>query len=440
MRNTLTSIVLWGLLGWLLGMWLSPQAGWIMFSLGLCIMLLARGVQLARIRAWSRDVDAPPPAALGPWDDVLAPVYRKLRGYRQELAARAQQLDDLLLAGQALPDGVITLDADMAVALCNQTACAHLNLNLDTDRGHSIFNILRAPEFLRYAREKRWGEPLTLHLHGAGQEKTLRLQLIAYGKDQGLLLTRDVTQLEKLETVRRDFVANVSHELRTPLTVLAGFLETLDALSPETLSGEERSRYHGLMQQQARRMQALVDDLLTLSALESSPARQGEPVRIVACIHAALQQARILSGGQHVLNEQLDEDLGIVGAPDELTSAISNLLTNAVRYTPAGGTIIVRWQSLPQGGACYRVEDTGIGIASTDIPRLTERFYRVDRSRSRATGGTGLGLAITKHIAMRHDAQLHIQSWLGEGSVFSLEFPAARVCRWQDFPSSVADR
>jgi len=429
MRNTLTSIVLLGLLGWLLGAWLSPSMGWIVFSLGLCAMLLARGVQLARIRVWSRDVDAPPPAALGPWDDVLAPVYRRLRGLRQELAAREQQLDDLLLAGQALPDGVITLDADMAVVLCNQTACAHLNLNLDTDRGHSIFNILRAPEFLRYAREKRWSEPLTLHLHGAGQEKTLRLQLIAYGKDQSLLLTRDVTQLEKLETVRRDFVANVSHELRTPLTVLAGFLETLDTLPPETIGEEERSRYHGLMRQQARRMQALVDDLLTLSALESTPTRQGEPVRMDACIHAALQQARILSDGQHRFVEQIDSDLGIVGMPGELTSAISNLLTNAVRYTPAGGTITVRWQPLEHGGACYSVEDTGIGIAAADIARLAERFYRVDRSRSRATGGTGLGLAITKHVALRHDAKLHIQSRYGAGSTFSVEFSAARVCK-----------
>jgi len=427
MRNTLTSIVLWGLLGGLLGAWLSQQAGWIVFSLGLCIMLLARGVQLARIRAWSRDVDAPPPPALGPWDDVLAPVYRRLRGYRQEVAARNRHLQSVLLAAEALPDGVVTLDADMAVTWCNQTASEHIGLHLETDRGHSLFNILRAPEFLRYAQQTQWPEVLTLHLHSADQDKTLRVQLIAYGAAQFLLVTRDITQVEKLETMRKDFVANVSHELGTPLTVLSGFLETLRDMPAHALGQAARQRYQDLMMAEAKRMQALVADLLTLSTLESSPVAQGETVDMAALIRAALVQARALSDGAHAFVEHIATDLCVAGAQTELTSGLANLLTNAVRYTPQGGTITVRWQRTPDGGASYAVEDTGIGIAPADIARLAERFYRVDRSRSRATGGTGLGLAITKHVALRHDARLHIESRVGAGSTFSLEFPAARI-------------
>jgi len=427
MLKPLTSVALWALLGWLLGAWRSPPVGWTVFSLGLVAMLLIRGAQLARISAWSRDVDAPPPPSLGPWDNVLAPVYRRLRGYRQEVVALNHRLESLLLAAEALPDGVVTLDADMAVTWCNQTASEHLGLHLDTDRGHSLFNILRAPEFLRYAHQAQWSEALTLHLHGTGQEKTLRLQLIPYGVGQSLMVTRDITQVEKLETMRQDFVANVSHELGTPLTVLSGFLETLHDLPADALDAQERQRYQDLMMTEAKRMQALVADLLTLSTLESSSTAQGETVSLATYIRAALGQARALSDGAHTFVEHIAEDLCVIGAHTELTSALSNLLTNAVRYTPRGGTITVRWQRTPDGGACYAVEDTGIGIAAADIPRLAERFYRVDRSRSRTTGGTGLGLAITKHVALRHDAKLRIDSRIGVGSRFSLEFPAARV-------------
>jgi len=427
MFKTLTSVALWAALGWLLGAWLSPSSGWMVFSLGLIAMLLARGAQLARISIWSRDVDAPPPPSLGPWDNVLAPVYRRLRGYRDEVATLNHQLERLLLAAEALPDGVVTLDADMAVTWCNQTASEHIGLHLETDRGHSLFNILRAPEFLRYASQAHRPGPLTLHTHVAGQEKTLCIHLIPYGVAQFLMVTRDITQMEKLETVRRDFVANVSHELGTPLTVLSGFLETLRDMPTDALNPEQRNRYQDLMMAEAQRMQALVADLLALSTLESSPLVQGETVHVAAIIHAALAQAKALSDGAHAFVERIAQDLCVIGVQTELASAISNLLTNAVRYTPEGGTITVRWQRISDGSAWYAVEDTGIGIAAADIPRLAERFYRVDRSRSRATGGTGLGLAITKHAALRHDAKLHIQSRYGVGSTFSLEFPAARV-------------
>jgi len=390
-------------------------------------MILVSGLQLSRISKWVRNIEAPPPPSVGPWDEVLAPIYRKLRQDKVEIELLTRQVDVIMLAAEALPDGAITLDESMLLTWCNQTACEHIGLNLETDRNHSIFNILRAPEFNRYARQNSWPGPVLLHLQKDGQEKSLLVQLAPYGVGKFLIVTRDVTQVEKLETTRKDFVANVSHELRTPLTVLSGFLETMRDMPAESLSAEQKERYQNMMLEQAQRMQAIVADLLTLSTLESSPTAGGEPVRISTVIHEALLQAQILSKGQHVFVENIADDLCITGMETELASAVSNLLTNAIRYTPKDGTITVSWYRTESGHACYSVQDTGIGIASQDIPRLTERFYRVDRGRSRATGGTGLGLAITKHVAMRHNAELTIQSRLGAGSIFSLAFPPNRV-------------
>lgn len=255
----------------------------------------------------------------------------------------------------------------------------------------------------------------------------MMIQLATYASNRRLLISRDVTQIEKLETTRRDFVANVSHELRTPLTVLAGFLETLHDMPAEALGEEQRGQYLAMMLEQAQRMQAIVEDLLTLSTLESSPGSDPVAVSISALLQTARQQVEALSGGRHVFDWHIDPDLDVLGNGTELASALSNLLTNAVRYTPEGGHITVRWEAAPDGGARYSVRDTGIGIPARHLPRLTERFYRVDRGRSRAVGGTGLGLAITKHIALRHDAELLIESEPGKGSTFSLLFPPDRV-------------
>lgn len=427
MIKTVISIGLWAALGWLCASWFGLNVGWGLFALGLIAMILISGVQLSRIARWVKKIEDPPPSSVGPWDEILAPIYRKLRKDSQEIAQLNQQVNLIMLAAEALPDGAITLDEAMHLQWCNQTACEHIGLNMQTDRGHSIFNILRAPEFTRYAKQATWPGSVLLHLNIEGKEKTLQLQLTRYGVGQFLIVTRDVTQVEKLETTRKDFVANVSHELRTPLTVLSGFLETLRDMPEGSLSQEQKQRYHALMFEQAQRMEAIVADLLTLSTLESTPNAEGEPVRISALIHTALQQGRILSNDQHVFVENIAEDLCIVGIESELASAVSNLLTNAIRYTPKDGTITVSWYSTENGDACYSVQDTGIGIASQDIPRLTERFYRVDRGRSRATGGTGLGLAITKHVAMRHNAELTIHSRIAAGSLFSLVFPPARV-------------
>ena len=427
MSKTLTSIAAWALLAWLCGRWFGTVAGWMVFALGLVIMTVVSGVQMAQISRWVRNLDAPPPPSVGPWNDLLAPIYRRLKKDREQIADLNRHVDAIMMAAEALPDGAITLDAGMNITWCNQTACEHTGLNLQTDQGHSVFNIIRDPMFLRYARQSTWPGAQLLHLSREGQEKAILVQLTRYGLGQFLLVTRDVTQMEKLETTRKDFVANVSHELRTPLTVLLGFLETVRDMPEGSLSREQNEHFHTLMFEQAQRMQAIVTDLLTLSTLESSPTAEGEPVPMARLINNALAQARILSNGQHVFVVNIANDLGIRGIETELASAVSNLLTNAVRYTPKDGTITVSWYKTEQGMACYSVQDTGIGIAAQDIPRLTERFYRVDRGRSRATGGTGLGLAITKHVAMRHNAELAIQSRYGAGSLFSLAFPAGRV-------------
>jgi two-component system phosphate regulon sensor histidine kinase PhoR len=425
--RTLILIVLWAapaaLAQWLIG----NPAGWLFMCIALAAMLLARSVRMQRVAHWARHPDESPPAAVGPWDDILAPLYRHVRAQTRQLGESRDAMQGMLAAAQALPDGAVTLNQDLQIDWCNRMARQHLGLRLPADRGNNLLNLVRAPEFVEYSRQADWPDPILVRMAVGSQERLLMMQLTAYARDQRLLITRDVTQIERLETTRRDFVANVSHELRTPLTVLAGFLETLRDMPEEALSAQQREQYLAMMHEQAQRMQAIVADLLTLSTLESSPSAEPHSVRMSALLQTTRQQIEALSGGRHTLVWDIDEGPDVLGAETELSSAFSNLLTNAVRYTPDGGTITTSWHRQPDGGARYSVRDTGIGIATRHIPRLTERFYRVDRGRSRAVGGTGLGLAITKHVAMRHDAELDIASEVGKGSVFSLTFPSERV-------------
>jgi two-component system, OmpR family, phosphate regulon sensor histidine kinase PhoR len=425
--RTLVLVALWAAIA-LLAQWLiCDPAGWALFSAALVTMLLWRSWRLHLVSHWARHPDTSPPASVGPWDDILAPLYRYTRARARELAETRDTMQGMLAAAQALPDGAVTLNEDFQIDWCNRMARQHLGLRLPADRGHNLLNLLRAPEFVEYAHRASWPDPILVRLGQNGQERLMMMQLTAYASNQRLLITRDVTQIERLETTRRDFVANVSHELRTPLTVLAGFLETLRDMPADALPPEQRAQYLDMMHEQAQRMQAIVEDLLTLSTLESSPGSDPRAVNMGALLQKARQQIEALSGGRHVIEWHIDETLDVLGAETELTSALSNLLTNAVRYTPDGGTITVRWEREADGSGRYSVQDTGIGIPARHIPRLTERFYRVDRGRSRAVGGTGLGLAITKHIAMRHDAELFITSEPGKGSVFALRFPPDRI-------------
>jgi two-component system phosphate regulon sensor histidine kinase PhoR len=323
-------------------------------------------------------------------------------------------------AVQALPDGVVILDAANRIEWCNRTAERQLGLDGRADLGQNIANLVREPEFVE-------------HL-GAAEESPVRisrspgmalsLQLIAFGQSQKLLLARDVTQSERVDAMRRDFVANVSHELRTPLTVLVGFLETLQNLK---LDATRQRDYLGMMQEQAARMQRIIDDLLTLSALDAAPPASTETqVPVPPLIERLKNDAEALSAGRHKIKVLMEAHSDLLGVESELASAFGNLVSNAVRYTPPGGMVTLAWREGPDG-ARFSVEDTGIGIEPEHIPRLTERFYRVDRSRSRETGGTGLGLAIAKHALARHDATLEIESEVGKGSRFTARFPARRL-------------
>ncbi|SAI67768.1 phosphate regulon sensor protein [Bordetella ansorpii] len=427
--RTLSLVAFWAALSALAEWLLGDPAGWVLFSVSVSSVLLWRSWRMQRVSHWAHHPETSPPLGVGAWDDILAPLYRHLRVRARDLADTRDAMQSMLAAAQALPDGVVTLNEDFQIDWCNRMARRHLGLRLPADRGSNLLNLLRSPEFVAYAHSNDWPEPILLRLTQNGQERVMMIQLTSYASDQRLLISRDVTQIEKLETTRRDFVANVSHELRTPLTVLSGFLETLRDMPADALPAAQRDQYVGMMHEQAQRMQAIVEDLLTLSTLESSPSADPVAVDMTEMLQKAREQIEALSGGRHTFEWHLDGNLHLLGSSSELASAVANLLTNAVRYTPDGGRITVRWEQDEEGSARYSVQDTGIGIPARHIPRLTERFYRVDRGRSRAVGGTGLGLAITKHIAMRHDAALHIESEPGKGSLFSLRFPAERVAR-----------
>jgi two-component system phosphate regulon sensor histidine kinase PhoR len=284
-------------------------------------------------------------------------------------------------------------------------------------------HLVRIPEFVDYLREGRFDRAVTVRTGAGASERVLSIRVVVYGREQRLILTRDVTQLERVERMRSEFVANVSHELRTPLTVIAGFLETLDD-EPDAAA---RHRYIGLMSEQSRRMLRLVEDLLTLSALESAPPPPMEEVVDMGGLAARLAaEARALSGRRHRIEAEPAAAIDLIGSEKELASAFGNLVSNAVRYTPDGGVVRLAWRETDEG-AEFAVEDTGMGIAPEHIPRLTERFYRVDRGRSRESGGTGLGLAIVKHALMRHGATLHVDSVPGQGSRFRARFSGARL-------------
>ncbi len=416
------------LLGWWLGGLAGALAGLAVGSLLWFLQDLWRGIKVAR---WLRRDDAGQDLAMrGLWGEVADRARRALRSREQQALDSQRRLQDFLAAIQASPNGVVLLDAQGRIEWCNQTAAAQLGIDAQRDMLQLIGNLVRDPGFAAYhaARDYRRDVVVTGRESTSARPVRISVQLHPYGEGRQLLLTRDITALEQAETMRRDFVANVSHEIRTPLTVLTGFVETMQTLP---LSPEERSRYLALMAQQSQRMQTLVSDLLTLSRLEGSPPpAAGEWTPVAALLAQCEQEARALGhalGKKQELRFDPAPEVELAGAHGELLSALSNLVSNAVRYTGPGGSIDVGWQPLPDGRAVFSVRDTGPGIAPEHVPRLTERFYRIDRSRSRETGGTGLGLAIVKHVAQRHGAELKIESAPGAGSTFAIVFPAARM-------------
>lgn len=389
-----------------------------------------------RVVSWLRSGDlAAVPNTFGLWGAVVERTRRLLRERERAITASEQRLKDFLSAIQASPNGVVLLDENFQIEWCNQTAAFQLGIEPERDIAQRIGNLVRDPIFSAYMTASDASEPIVIEGRGKNPNMPLRIsiQRHAYGEGKQLLITRDVTLVEQAEAMRRDFVANVSHEIRTPLTVLAGFVETLQTLK---LSQQEQANYLALMATQAHRMQSLVDDLLTLSRLEGSPI-PGFTTHIAlshlmeTCqseshnLSHLLFQDKIAQVIIFETNSALKNHI-ILGEPRELQSALSNLVSNAVRYTPQGGRIEVHAFISADGNLNLQVKDTGPGISPEHLPRLTERFYRVDRSRSRESGGTGLGLAIVKHVMQRHGGQLQIASTAGQGSCFSLIFPAAR--------------
>ncbi|MEO1767885.1 phosphate regulon sensor histidine kinase PhoR [Thiobacter aerophilum] len=392
-------------------------------------------VQLNKLAHWLKDPQlATVPQAGGSWGDLFAQLYQIVRRQSKSRHQLSEALARFRRAGEAMPDGVVILDELDEIEWFNPVAARQLGLNLETDAGRPITYLLRQTQFHEYLAAHNYSEPLILK-STRNPELTLSIQLVPFGAKQKLLIARDISRVEQLETVRRDFVANVSHELRTPLTVVGGFLETL--LDHADLSAEQRRHYLETMLDQTRRMQRLVDDLLTLSRLESAAnPLQEAPVDVPGLIKRLLAEAQSLSRGRHQVRAEVTTDAWLMGSESELESAFGNLISNAVRYTPTGGEVVLRWETAAEG-VCFSVRDSGIGIEPQHIPRLTERFYRVDRSRSRETGGTGLGLSIVKHVLTRHQGRLEIQSEVGKGSTFSACFPASRVIARKNLPAAV---
>ena len=371
------------------------------------------------------------PRLPGEWSEIADRIRRLLKNRDQQCGESRAQLDEFLAALQASPNGVVLLDAEGRIEWCNQTAAQHFGFDARRDMQQHIANLVRDPAFSTYMTKASFSLPVEIPGSFSTPNRPVKLSVQAhgYGNNRKLLLSRDITALEQAEAMRRDFVANVSHEIRTPLTVVSGFIETLQTLP---LKKAERDRYLALMAQQSQRMQTLVNDLLTLSRLEGSPlpgvSEWTSTISLfVQCEQEARALSEILAPQGHQLTFEPGPACEIAGIHSEICSAVSNLVTNAVRYTPEKGLIQVAWTVLADGRGEFRVKDSGPGIAPEHLPRLTERFYRVDRSRSRETGGTGLGLAIVKHVAQRHGAELHIESRVGQGSCFCIVFPAARV-------------
>ena len=370
----------------------------------------------------------------GVWLEISSRVQRLLLLQEKQVALHEKRLKDFLLAIQASPNGVVLLDEDSRIEWCNDTAATHLGLNAQKDRMQHIVHLVRDPVFAKYFAQEDHKTEAVIDARSLSvtNARKLSVQLHAYGDGRFLLLSRDITALAQADAMRRDFVANVSHEIRTPLTVLSGFVETLQTIP---LEAADTQHYLQLMSVQSERIQSLVADLLTLSQLEGSQAPIAQEkvllLPLMAQIQAdALALTELLAakgdGPIHQIVMETVPEAALLGSRSELVSAVSNLVNNAIRYTPLGGRIHLHWSLTPQG-AVFAVKDSGPGIAAEHLPRLSERFYRVDRSRSRETGGTGLGLAITKHVMQRHGGELRIESVVGQGATFSLSFPANRV-------------
>ena len=409
---------------------LTPRQQWFyaLFAVGLFAIILGWTVETETMLFWTLIALT----AVSIWQMLVVPKERPMTPEETDLAridTLKARLDRYRLSLSALPEGVILIRRGMTLEWCNPAAERHLGVNLEEHQGIWIQSAIDNQKIRDYLHDGVFDSPILVASHEEGHELLLRVYIA--DETHVIIVTQDVTEHRRIDAMRKDFVANVSHELRTPLTVITGFLDMI--LHGDEMPAETRQRQLELMKDEASRMQSLVNDLLALSRLENSNESKNHQPDIVSMskmVKSLYEEAKTISNGFHRISVVIDTDTAVEGYANELRSACLNLITNALRYTPRDGEIEIRWTyDERRKVAVYSVKDNGIGIAAKDIPRLTERFYRVDKSRSRETGGTGLGLAIVKHVAMNNHAELKIESELGKGSTFSLEFPALVLIR-----------
>ncbi len=410
--------------------WIGAGVAWSFYgpvvglSLGLFAMTVLVVMQLHYLYLLNLWFDSPDseklPDGWGAWNSIFARLYRMHRDEEKSSAKLTEWLSRFRQAMNLLPDGVMIMDDVLFLEWCNPVAEQHLGLSMEKDKGMRVTNLIRNPDFINYVILGRYDQPLSMTL----RDRRLIVQIIPFENRRQIVVTHDATITDRIDTMRRDFIANASHELRTPLTVINGFLE-IDMTQPD-LDPAVRSEHMSLMREQGERMQLLVDDMLALTKLESVDfPLHSERVNMHALLEQIQQEALALSGGKHTIMLSMNGP-DITGSSEELHAAFSNLVSNAVRYTPEKGEIKLSWEDAGSGPK-FIVQDTGIGIAPEHISRLTERFYRVDKGRSRESRGTGLGLAIVRHVMLRHKGALSIESQIGKGSTFSALFPSSVV-------------
>ncbi len=412
-RKLLYVTLFGSILGWIFG---NP---FLFIAVGLFALCCAWLRQMWKIRRWLGSPENEPPESRGIWGVIYDRIYRLQRESREARNQLQSNVDYLQDSFASMREGIVMLDESGAIDWSNASAERLLGLKYPADRGQPLLNLIRIPDFHKYYLEEDFSEPLQIVVP-AEQEKVYMIEVTPFGEGDRLVFIRDVTAIARLERMRRDFVGNVSHELRTPLTVIMGYIDTLQA----TAAGKEARLVKPLsqMQQQAKRMENLLKDLLWLSRIESVGAEKKIDYIDIAGLVQKLTDELLHSQPDRVIKLQLETDHKVLGDYRELDSALSNLLSNALKYSDADSPVTITWKE-KDNEFLLTVKDKGIGIDSVHLPRLTERFYRVDDSRASKTGGTGLGLAIVKHVVAAHDAELRISSRPGKGSKFTIAFP-----------------
>lgn len=403
----------------------SLEAALFFFTSCLTFYLLSHVYWIHRLNKWLKNPNLSTiPSGSGIWEEIFALLYREYRKQKRGKSELTKTLGRFMTAAEAIPDGIIALNQNNEIEWCNKPSEKMLGVNLSKDINQPINYLLRETSFTEYLNNNKNDATLKL-ISWRNTGRSFEILLVPFGANQKLLICRDITQLEKNDSIKRDFIANVSHELKTPLTVIVGFLETLSDMKNEF--NEKTRPYLQMMLEQSDRMRRLVEDLLKLSSIESNAApAMKEEINMSQLFKDLKKDSALLSNKEHKITMSIRKDISLLGYEKEIYSAFFNLIINAVRYTKKGGSINVLW-GMKNQRPYFEVQDSGIGIDEKLIPRLTERFFRIDADRNRKSGGTGLGLSIVKHVCIRHEAQIEITSQMGKGSQFRIVFPQDRL-------------